>query len=541
MGPLPLVNQTRLCYDIDMSKRIFVIWCCCWLITYCVVPCYGVGRNKLIRAAIKVGRKKGLSSAQIERQIKNFYYREDFSYLNRRTDANKYSPATTPVPARKKIFTSIPQAILTEKAVVIADGKGTKKEQHSIVPSALTVLGSPAIKSAQERSIAYLRKQARMKDMSEYLPPDERERWRQEFEALRALWIKEPPSDVNDLPLYLTHEVPPETLTYLQQEYTKLTDLITQTQAQIMPKVIYSFLQNEGKRFDMSERRHINKTIFTVRSKISILLKALKKDPYLLVQQKYWDRMFCAFNPLLKGILIKPNFIFRQDNRQYSLTEFALHNPDGSTPYLPNSNSLIKGESSEEEDDDFDEEQYSGTLEAAKRQAARQVEQRQRRADMVRLAEQERDELLRHIPVGQRIAVINDDLLPLLNFEYWAKNGWLGKGAAVHTFRDGFSFLQEIHRGKRYDIVITDLIVPDGGVAMMETLRILDSNVVVFASSKFYPDDGDDHSSLDLFNFGMDGYMWYNSNLNEGSFGYLQYLRQLNNYYYYKNKHGWNR
>lgn len=145
------------------------------------------------------------------------------------------------------------------------------------------------------------------------------------------------------------------------------------------------------------------------------------------------------------------------------------------------------------------------------------------------------------MPTGLRIAVINDDLLPLLNFQGWAKNGYLGQDATVTTFRDGFSFLQNVKAGTRYDIVITDLVLPDGGVAMMEDFRILDSKAIVFASSKFYPGDGDDHSARDLFNFGMDGYVWNNTNLNDGSFGYLQYLRQLNNYYYYKNKYGWSR
>lgn len=428
--------------------------------------------------------------------------------------------------------------ILEDKGVSISDGKGKETGRHSIVPSAVTVLGSPAIARGEERTIMKLRKQAQVASAAEYISPMDRKRWKEEFEALRVLWTKTQPSDINDLPRYLTHQVPPDTLAYLQREYKVLVKLIEKAQTELMPKVIYSYILNEGKQFSLEEKVYINKTIFKIRSKVSILLKAVNKDPYLLVQQKYWDRMFGAFNPLIKGILEKPTSIFRQDNRQFVMAEFALHNPDGSTAYLPASKTLIAGE---EDEDDFDDEQYAGQPQNYQRRAAQMRQERQHKADMIKLAEAERDELLSHIPSNLRIAVINDDKLPRVNFEYWGQNGWLGKNATVYTFKDGFSFMQEIRNGVRYDIVITDLLVPNGGIAMMENFRLLDSNAIVFASSKFYPGDGDDHSTQDLFNFGMDGYVWNNSNLNEGSFGYLQYLRQLNNYYYYKNKYGWQR
>lgn len=425
---------------------------------------------------------------------------------------------------------------LGDKGVSLSDGK-TVRGQHSIVPSAVTVLGSPAIERAQERSIMQLRQQAQVASTAEYVPPLERERWREEYEALRVLWNKADPTPTDQLEPLLTHSVPPETLAYLQGAYTDLVALIRETEHEIMPKVVYSFLQNEGRQFNQEEKKSINTSIHIVRTQVSVLLKAINKDPYLLVQEKYWTRMFGAFNPLLKGVLVKPMSVFRQDNRKFVMTEFALHNPDGSSPYLPKSQSMIAGEN--EEDDDFDEEQYSGQPEALRRQLTRLAEQRVHNEQMQQLAEQERDALLERVPANLKIAVINDDLLPLINWKNWAQKGYLGKNATVATFRNGFSFLKEIRHGVRYDMVITDLVLPDGGVAMMENFRILDPKAIVFASSKFYPGDGDDHSAEDLFNFGMDGYIWNNSNLNEGSFGYLQYLRQVNNYFYYKNKYHW--
>lgn len=499
----------------------------------------GVAANAQVNKEAKHILKAATStpfSIQLERQMADLKYSPDqqgasFLIINPRPIVPLQAPDL-----------SSQSIVLKDKGVSLTDGKTKPTGQHSIAPSAVTVLGSSAIRRAEDRAIDFLRRREMAGNNQEYLSPFERTRWKADFEALRVLWNKAAPSDPNRLEPFLTHQVPDKTYLYLKQEYANLVTLIEQTQKFLMPKIAYSFLQNEGRRFSREERVHINKAIYQVRSQIAILLKAINKNPYLLVQQKYWDRMFGTFNPLLKGVLSKPTSIFRQDERTFVLSEFALHNPDGSSPYLPNSNSMIAGESQTEDDeDDFDEEQYAGTPQVLQRQAARRAAEREHNQQMLQLAEQERDALLQHIPAGLRIAVINDDLLPLLNFKGWAKNGYLGKNATVSTFRDGFSFMQQIRNGKRYDIIITDLVVPDGGVSMMENFRLLDSKAIVFASSKFYPGDGDDFSAHDLFNFGMDGYIWNNTNLNEGAYGYLQYLRQVNNYYYYKNKYNWGR
>ncbi len=475
-------------------------------------------------------------SETIERKIVSATYVPN-AYVPKFLIENSPQARERSLAQQHKSNSSIP--VLTDKPVALADAQGNQKAQHSIMPSAVTVLGSPAIKRAEERTITFLRRQAQETTVAEYIPPMERERWREEFEALRALYIKAEPTSPENLPQHFTHQVPPETAAYLQKQYTQLVKLIEETNKNLMPRVVYSFLQNEGRQFSQEEKTFITRSIYNLRIQIAVLLKAINTDPYLLVQRKYWDRMFGAFNPLLKGVLAKPTSIFRQDKREFVFQEFALHNPDGSAPYLPDSKTMIAGE--DEEDDDFDEEQYAGQQQDYRRRAARMAQERQHKADMIKLAEAERDELIARLPANLRIAVINDDRLPLINFEYWAKNGWLGKNATVSTFQNGFNFMKQIKCGVRYDIVITDLVLPDGGVSMMENFRILDPNAIVFASSKFYPGDGDDHSARDLFNFGIDGYIWNNTNLNEGSFGYLQYLRQLNNHYYYKNKYGWSR
>ncbi len=410
--------------------------------------------------------------------------------------------------------------------VALSDGKTPSLKRHSIAPSAVTILGSPAIVRIGDKNISDMRRRAMEQTTSEYLAPLERARWRQDWEELRALWIQTEPSDIDQIDNYLTHPVPPETLAYIKEEYKRILPLIQQVNSTLMPKVIYSFMRNEGRPFGWEERRRINQEITKVRLKVDVLAKSLNKDPYLLTQKQYWERVFTTFNPLLKGLVSQPTFLFRQDNRQFVDYEFNLHYPDGTRPYLKDSHSLIEGDEDYEEDADS----YAAVRAKMRNPPITQEE-----------AAREREELLPYIPENLHIAIINDDYPPIVNARGWCKNGYLGKNATLSEFRDGFAFMETVRKGARYDLIITDLLVPNGGVAMMKELRTLDSNAIVIASSKFYPGEGDQYSQNDLFNSGMDGYMWYNSNLNEGMYGYIQYLRQMKLYFDYKKQHGWER
>lgn len=436
------------------------------------------------------------------------------------------------------------------EAVSLSDGKGKTRGKHSIVPSASTILGSDAFKTAQSKQIDLLRQQAEAAMNTEYLTPNERAYWITERETLHRLWRTMSPADKSQLPAYLAHPVPPETLADLTQSYIDFAANVQQANHEVMTKIIYSSLQGEGKGLSLPEKIYINKIITDIRFNIVFLRNAFVKDPYLIAQQKYWNKVFSAFNPLLEGLLLKLD-IPRPDKRVYDYHEFVLSNPDHTTPYLPDSHSLIKGE--KDEDDDYDDyedgyDNYGRPMPAELRAAQRAAEQAHYNKMMQ--FTQEKDELLTHIPENLRIAFINDDANPRLNMESWAKKGYLGKGATVETFKEGGSFLDKVKNGTHYDLVITDLLVTKGGIIMMEELRDLAPFLPVIASSKFYPGDGDTiktedgkevTTAEDYFHAGIDGYMWYNNNLDAGSYGYIQYLRSMKNYYYYKNLHGWAR
>ncbi len=55
--------------------------------------------------------------------------------------------------------------------VALSDGRKISDKRHSIVPSAVTILGSPAIVRPEDRNISALRKQAQEQSSAQYLSP----------------------------------------------------------------------------------------------------------------------------------------------------------------------------------------------------------------------------------------------------------------------------------------------------------------------------------------------------------------------------------
>ena len=149
----------------------------------------------------------------------------------------------------------------------------------------------------------------------------------------------------------------------------------------------------------------------------------------------------------------------------------------------------------------------------------------------------ERDMLLEKIPENLRIAFINDDTLPRINFQGWQKKGYLGKGATLDTYKTGTEFMQAVRSGARYNLILTDLLVENGGTYMMEELRHYDPMATVIAVSKY-----DREAEIDAkkyYDMGMDGYLWYTYNLNQGLVGYMEYLRAMANYYSLRSYYHW--
>lgn len=311
----------------------------------------------------------------------------------------------------------------------------------------------------------------------------------------------------------------------VQQEYADVIKEIARTQKMVNHRIVYSSLAGEGVRPVPQQIQVINEALFNLIGKIHNLQAKLPDEPYLAAQLEIWKQTFAAFNPHFGGL---PAFHSgkgspRTDNRILEKNEFYLFNPDGTDYLLPLSKS--------EKDASMNfwmlqMSQFSIDIEDDAPEITLQF------------AQEEREKLLNQLPSGLRIAFLNDDWTPRANFQSWAAKGYLGKGAELDVFYDGDDLLDKLYNGKKYDLIITDLMVPNGGSEMMPQLRKLDKKVTVIACSKSRRGE---ESEEDLFKYGFDGYLWYSPRLNDKQYGYLEYLRGMANYYYYKNLHGWNR
>ncbi|HAM42703.1 response regulator [Candidatus Avelusimicrobium stercoris] len=349
----------------------------------------------------------------------------------------------------------------------------------------------------------------------------ERERYRVVREELQNMSVKMPKEQSANIAAYLRHSVPDETMRYMQERYQKVLNLINKNQQEVTAFFTYASLPGEGRVPNMQEKNALSSAMYNTLMAIRNLKADLPDDPFLIMQDEYWATAYEGFNPLLAGHIRTQTVMPRGDFRKFDHKEFDLMNPDGTDYVLPQADTLILDPDEMEEMDSY-----------------AYVRMRQQNPPITQEnAAIERTELLKHIPAGMHIAIINDDTLPLVNFKGWAEKGYFGEGATVDTFKNGLDFLDSMKYIK-YDLVITDLLVPNGGKAMMKDLRLKDDRVPVIAMSKY---DRGEAGEKDLFTHGMDGYLWYNNNVNEGAYGYIEVLRALKNYYYYKGLHNWGR
>lgn len=401
----------------------------------------------------------------------------------------------------------------TNASGVLLNPKG---EKHSTYPSGAAILGSPKVLRPSPYNVTPVSVQPAI------LSASERVRWRELFEKFNSLAYQSP-TPISGLVRYLRHTVPQATFAHIQAQYTELADKIELAKERVSTHIIYASLPGEGKILPPEEIGEISETIYPLITRIRELRTALPDDPFLKKQQEAWEQAFNTFNPLLGSLMTSSAHQgFRRDKRELVSREFDLLNPDGTDYLLPRSETLLV------DPDELDEmDSYAAVREKMRNPPIKPED-----------AAAERAVLLDQIPSGMRIALINDDTLPRVNFQGWARAGYLGHNATIDTFADGDGFMENVRKGVRYDLVITDLLVPNGGIAMIPKFRILDTKAVVIASSKF--DRGEEDRDK-LFNMGFDGYLWYNTNLNEGAYGYIEYLRAMKNYFYYKYLHGWQR
>ena len=413
------------------------------------------------------------------------------------------------------------------------------ENKHSISPQRQAFDGGKYPSFITRQMMDSFRK-AKLESASEYITRNQRLQYAADLESLRLLYAKmeeNTPANLDNLDILsvsLVHSVPPETMTYIKDLYRQLVLDSQNVHKEITTWLVYAALPLEGKRLSPQKNARFNQLILDIQAKIKELSQHLE-TPYLEDANAYWFYMFGTINPVLKGLLAPHFKEIRTDGRVCDEKQFLLHDLEGNS-YLfpaekfeyggrtftyPGSSTLVV---------DPDDMLEKSILEVrAEMNFISQLAQR---------CAPEREELLAQLPENQRIAYINDDANPRANFIYWHKQGYLGKGASLDVFSTGTDFMQTVRNGTKYDLVITDLLVENGGMYMMPELRNYLPKATVIANSKY---ELDVISPKSLFNVGMDGYMWNNTNFDQGMIGYMEYLRGMTNYYKMRAKYGWAR
>ena len=211
-------------------------------------------------------------------------------------------------------------------------------------------------------------------------------------------------------------------------------------------------------------------------------------DPAYKAALEYMLHLIQTVNPMLRGVLKEKNFI--RSDREYKYREFFLYTP------VPLRTSSLLTESGDSQ------------------------------------------QTIPEFPRDFKIAVLNDEYTVLSKMKSLHKTIFF-PNSQLRTYEDAEDLLRDIHSGVRYDVILTDIIVPGGGgLYLTATLREENFPGAIIALSA-YEEDLD--FGKNLFDRGFDGMIEVNIGFEHGKDWPFNIMKQIRNYYYYKNLHGWSR
>lgn len=143
------------------------------------------------------------------------------------------------------------------------------------------------------------------------------------------------------------------------------------------------------------------------------------------------------------------------------------------------------------------------------------------------------------LPAGLKMAVLNDRVSALNAIKEMHKTVFCPKWE-ITTYDDTEALLNDMKYGHaQYDMIITDLWVPGGGgYYLTASLRHQGFKGTIIAATAYQPDE---KLSIGLFNRGFDGMLSLPENFELNKEWPLEITEHLNNYFYYRNLHGWKR
>ncbi len=277
----------------------------------------------------------------------------------------------------------------------------------------------------------------------------------------------------------------------LQQEYSALVSDFEGVKRDVNTSFYYA--KNRLASLDMMERRALRDRMLDLRSKMLFFQKKNLQDKALQSAVDWLDNAVETLLPLQRGRVLEAP-VFTRPDRVYNHKEFFLRDPSGKA--------------------------YKTTKKFASYAKKDEWLQAKRAS----------------LPKNLRVAVLNDDGLIVENYKGWLKKANIGENAEWSFYRGIDEFMTQLHNGKEFDLILTDLNFPDGSSRyVVSWLRQNGNNHTAVIASSSFPDEVVDGAKL--LAEGFDGYLsTRHLSLLKGE---ENLLRALNNYFKYRDKNGW--
>lgn len=143
----------------------------------------------------------------------------------------------------------------------------------------------------------------------------------------------------------------------------------------------------------------------------------------------------------------------------------------------------------------------------------------------------------KNLPPGLRVAVLNDRVSVLEQMQKSHKKGIFICGGQLDGYFRADELIAAIRSGKKYDLILTDILVPGGGgYYLTHVLRLDGFSGAIIALSAF---ERDDSMSMDMFERGFDGILNLPAAFEFSPFWESDVMRGLNKYFQLKKVYNW--
>lgn len=143
------------------------------------------------------------------------------------------------------------------------------------------------------------------------------------------------------------------------------------------------------------------------------------------------------------------------------------------------------------------------------------------------------------LPPGLRVAVLNDRRSVLEEMTKSHQKGVFIRGGELECFNSADDLVASVRSGKKYDMILTDIIVPGGGgYYLTNVLRLDGFSGAIIALSAY---ERDDAMGMEMFERGFDGMLNLPSAFEFSPFWASDVMRGLNRYFYLRDLNNWRR